>query len=426
MAEILDSGARTEYASGAVRDVKEDKGRMDLLPLDIIKELITYKNGHPDQHTLSEDYMFTKFDMFIRQGNTNDLYEVLQTFINREYAGDFEKAIMELSIHYEQGSRKYQERNWELGIPCHSFADSALRHGVKYFRGDDDEPHNRAFMWNIVGLLWTMIHKPELNDLPFAKEPEKIVPTVDDIVGNEEMTEEEINNELQDLDIEPDHILTNTISDRIESEAVKNEIAMFVFKIFYEEINKEEPDRVSKMVGQMANKMYSEDYKLYILEKDAEEPIIMDIPSDSIGFYNNDGFAEIHVLLDFQDKNMAKVIDLVNDSAQLRIFIGCRVVAEIAGEKDYVGYEFPIGEHYFTMTYPLEASPKYKAPAEENTGISLEPVESDDEVSNNDCSISMEAIESNNDETDGGEERFSEEDNVEENFDKSDVDKKED
>ena len=78
------------------------------------------------------------------------------------------------------------------------------------------------------------------------------------------------------------------------------------------------------------------------------------------------------------------------------------------------------------MTYPLEASPKYKAPAEENTGISLEPVESDDEVSNNDGSISMEAIESDNDETDGGEERFSEEDNVEENFDKSDIDKKED
>lgn len=32
MSEILDSGNRTEFESGAVRDIQEGKGRCDLLP----------------------------------------------------------------------------------------------------------------------------------------------------------------------------------------------------------------------------------------------------------------------------------------------------------------------------------------------------------------------------------------------------------
>ena len=179
MSEILDSGARTQFYDKngnaiGVRDMKDGRGRMDLLPLDIISNILKYRNDNSNRLILSEDNAFIKFNSFIRQGNTDDLYEVLQTFINREYNGDFEKAIMELSIHYEQGARKYAERNWEKGIPCHSFVDSALRHAVKYFRGDDDEPHNRAFMWNIVGLLWTINHHPELNDLPYNKKEDKV------------------------------------------------------------------------------------------------------------------------------------------------------------------------------------------------------------------------------------------------------------
>ena len=41
--EILDSGARVEFDSGAVRDIKEGKGRCDLLPLDVFT-LIEYRS----------------------------------------------------------------------------------------------------------------------------------------------------------------------------------------------------------------------------------------------------------------------------------------------------------------------------------------------------------------------------------------------
>lgn len=36
MKEILDSGNRREFDTGAVRDIQEGKGRCDLMPLDVI------------------------------------------------------------------------------------------------------------------------------------------------------------------------------------------------------------------------------------------------------------------------------------------------------------------------------------------------------------------------------------------------------
>ena len=71
----------------------------------------------------------------------------------------------ELSIHYEDGARKYEPNNWKKGLPVHCFIDSGLRHYFKWLRGDEDEPHDRAFVWNLVGAIWTMENKPEFNDI---------------------------------------------------------------------------------------------------------------------------------------------------------------------------------------------------------------------------------------------------------------------
>lgn len=76
-------------------------------------------------------------------------------------------AILEVSKHYENGCLKYGERNWEHGIPIHSYIDSGVRHLLKVYRGDSDEPHDRAFIWNMLGVYWTHIHIPKMIDLPF-------------------------------------------------------------------------------------------------------------------------------------------------------------------------------------------------------------------------------------------------------------------
>lgn len=109
MKTIKDSGERREFETGAVRDVQDGKGRFDLLPMCVLSRL---------------------------------------------------------AKHYEKGALKYAERNWEKGIPAHSFADSALRHLVKYLDGQRDEDHLIAAIWNLCGLAWTEEKRPEMMDIP--------------------------------------------------------------------------------------------------------------------------------------------------------------------------------------------------------------------------------------------------------------------
>ena len=75
--------------------------------------------------------------------------------------GDIQTALLETSIHYEEGAAKYAERNWEKGIDLYCYLDSGVRHCLKYYRGDKDERHDRAFCWNMLGALWTIKNKPE-------------------------------------------------------------------------------------------------------------------------------------------------------------------------------------------------------------------------------------------------------------------------
>ena len=63
-----------------------------------------------------------------------------------------------------ESRKKYGENNWQKGIPVHCYIDSAVRHYLKFLRGDQDEPHDRAFAWNIMCAIWTCEHKPELNE----------------------------------------------------------------------------------------------------------------------------------------------------------------------------------------------------------------------------------------------------------------------
>jgi hypothetical protein len=68
----------------------------------------------------------------------------------------FSDMSLELAKHFEEGAEKYGEHNWEKGIPIDSFIDSAVRHYLKYLRGDKDEPHDRAFVWNLMCCAWTV------------------------------------------------------------------------------------------------------------------------------------------------------------------------------------------------------------------------------------------------------------------------------
>lgn len=156
--EILDSGTRREFESGAVRDIADGKGRCDLLPLDIIANYISL--------TDKDDAVLLAIAQYIYSGESVYLKLALDKF--RETAKwDVFTMLLEVSKHYEEGAKKYAERNWEKGINLHCYIDSGVRHYLKWLRGDTDEPHDRAFVWNMLGALWTQKHKPDLIDLPF-------------------------------------------------------------------------------------------------------------------------------------------------------------------------------------------------------------------------------------------------------------------
>ena len=145
---IQDSGTRRTFITGAVRDIQEGKGRCDLLPLEVI--------GH-----LLNNPTFGYINEFMSTGNPQYLYYVL------EYCGlytDYLTMILEVSKHFEEGAAKYGENNWQKGIPVKCYMDSAIRHYIKHLRGDSDENHSRAFIWNILTAIWTCDHYPSLND----------------------------------------------------------------------------------------------------------------------------------------------------------------------------------------------------------------------------------------------------------------------
>lgn len=112
---MQDSGVRQEFGNGAVRDTQTNKGRYDLLPA---------------------------------------------------------TALFAIARVFEEGAKKYADRNWEIGIPLSRYLDSALRHLLKHLEGQRDEPHMAQAGWNVLAYIHTatMIERgllpSSLNDLP--------------------------------------------------------------------------------------------------------------------------------------------------------------------------------------------------------------------------------------------------------------------
>jgi len=96
--KVEDSGRPQEFITGSVRDSAEGKGRFDLLP---------------------------------------------------------PYAITRLAQHFENGAKKYEDRNWEKGLPLSRFLDSAIRHLFHYLSGSRIEDHLAAVAWNALAYIQT-------------------------------------------------------------------------------------------------------------------------------------------------------------------------------------------------------------------------------------------------------------------------------
>lgn len=148
---LPDSGERRDFGTGAIRDIQKGKGRCDLMPLGVISNWM-------------RDNVFDNIYGFQNGGDASFLYQALTCFTDGTDEAGQANTILEVSKHFEDGAQKYGENNWQKGIPVKSYIDSAVRHYLKFLRGDKDEPHDRAFVWNILCCIWTCKNKPELND----------------------------------------------------------------------------------------------------------------------------------------------------------------------------------------------------------------------------------------------------------------------
>lgn len=134
---------KREFETGAVRDKKDGKGRFDLMPLSVVSSILNY------------DEIISYIDNFLESHHTAYLYLAIKSFIEKSKAfTDRESMLLEVAVHFEDGAKKYGEYNWQKGIPINSYIDSAMRHYIKWRRGDEDERHDRAFVWNLMCCIW--------------------------------------------------------------------------------------------------------------------------------------------------------------------------------------------------------------------------------------------------------------------------------
>jgi hypothetical protein len=97
-AKIPDSGERSEFNTGAVRDASVGKGIPSAIP---------------------------------------------------------PRALLKLARRFEDGAAKYKRDNWKQGIPLSRYVDSLYRHLWAFMDGDDTEDHLGAIIWNAVCLSET-------------------------------------------------------------------------------------------------------------------------------------------------------------------------------------------------------------------------------------------------------------------------------
>ena len=144
---IKDSGDRTQFESGAVRDMREGKGRFDLAPLEVMAIILG-----TNQQVM--DLIVYNISTFMKTNDTSRLRIALRNFAEKAYDGSIPSLFLDVAKHYEAGAKKYGPDKWRKSIPTWCYVDSGVRHYMKWLRGDNDEPHAAALVWNLLCCIW--------------------------------------------------------------------------------------------------------------------------------------------------------------------------------------------------------------------------------------------------------------------------------
>ena len=169
--KMHDSGEREQFEDGAVRDSGEGKTSFKLIsPFSMLNwakekmELFHIEDG--PLRILSFVLMFLK---------TKDTKNLTYAF----YACIEEYGWDRLSKWLQLGAEKYDERNWEKGMPFSRVVDSFIRHCFQEYAQEEDEDHGAAmtcnlmFLLHYIGAIEEGTLDPKWDDLPEYKRKDR-------------------------------------------------------------------------------------------------------------------------------------------------------------------------------------------------------------------------------------------------------------
>ncbi len=166
---IKTSGSQEEFGSGAKRDMREGKGRYDLISCHALLVLAT---KWIDTDKLAYESAWCAVKALANWGLTRDRACLAEAFSllycvadDERDAGSTSGVLYPLASRLEEGAKHYESRNWEKGLPLSHLYDSTLRHLDKHLAGLTDENHIGAAMFGVAALL---DHEARLDDQLFA------------------------------------------------------------------------------------------------------------------------------------------------------------------------------------------------------------------------------------------------------------------
>lgn len=189
--EVKDSGERREFQSGAQRDVENGKPRFDLIPVTVLKKLLSYdlsKIIDYDLTTQSMDHLKSRmWNAGIMWGDTTDETLLLQLIlicaeIIQRQEGDryisppisiiYDFSVMtprtyhRIAMLYSRGADKYDPWNWSKGMPLSVFHASLMRHIFSFIEDKTDEDHLSAIFFNAACIIhFKVLNIDEIDDI---------------------------------------------------------------------------------------------------------------------------------------------------------------------------------------------------------------------------------------------------------------------
>ncbi len=132
-----DSGQRAHFETGAQRDTEDGKLLLHKIPFRVLLEMQQKAGG-------AETVLIDRSKKAVHEADEDQRHDLIPQL-----------ALDRLAALYARGAKKYDDNNWQKGIPLVRVFGSLLRHAFQWYWGDTSEDHLAAVIWNAITLLWT-------------------------------------------------------------------------------------------------------------------------------------------------------------------------------------------------------------------------------------------------------------------------------